>query len=148
VNVNVEPEAWSWTKLENLKKTMKFSECENEAWEFEEEEDEVQWASIWRTNSLGLLSMFLRIWRTNADLGFRVNDLEDSIENEYEINREWKWNRMSEIEAEGNEWRKEWYWEEGNEWRKEWYDKLIINKLKLNKKCKSLLLVTDMAVRR
>jgi hypothetical protein len=27
-------------------------------------------------------------------------------------------------------------------------DKLIINKLKLNKKCKSLLLVTDMAVRR
>jgi hypothetical protein len=27
-------------------------------------------------------------------------------------------------------------------------DKLLINKLKLNKKCKSLLLVTDMAIRR
>jgi hypothetical protein len=71
---------------------------------------------IWRTNGylqcfceseertnvdLGLPPMFMWIWRTNTDLGFGVNDLEDSIEN-LSVK-----SRMSEIEAEWREWVRE-----------------------------------------
>jgi hypothetical protein len=94
---------------------------------WEPEEDEVHWMRIWRTN--GFLQCFCeseepdeRRFRVTFNVSMnlknehrfrlRVNNLEDSIENEYEINRELAWRlNMSMKSNEWEQWRervKEW----------------------------------------
>jgi hypothetical protein len=124
-------EAWSWTKLEQLKKTMKFCEFENL-------KKKTKFSECENLKNERLPSMFLWIWRTD-ERGFRVtSNVYVNLKNKhrFRVRSEWfgRFNREFECEI-ANEWDRSWVkrmskgerakWRESDECVRD-IDKLII----------------------